>query len=220
MRDEGEGKCAVRSPGSEDRHEVKLSNKGRPCTCEYAEHRKFHCKHSRAVENTAMLTGPGEKFRIDGTCVKAGGDAAYLHIVIDAARDMVSYLLTPKAHDDVSAVLRDAEKAAGKKPTLLVSDSDWAYRAAWKSSARTQRRAEKDAPPPACARQLRHQRDGEVQLDVSAFLDRMRGLTRTSLPLLEWPRARQSRVCSHERLGETAPDEDACITVNGRRRPP
>ena len=277
VRDEGEDRYAVRSPGSDNWHAVTLSNEDW-CTCGYAKHRKFHCKHSRAVEDTVMLPEPGsatpmvldpvpentcarcgadgatkagvrrnrnydnqrykcrscglkfsanrgfeglmappgvvaraiddfrsgkssgaisrslqgelahppaqqtvsnwimkavasvckltqspnpclgEKFRIDGMHVKVDGNAAYLHIVIDdATRYMISYMLTPsKATDDVSEVLREAERVAGKKPTLLASDSDWAYRAAWKSSARATAGGKRRTATGTCI-QLRHQ---------------------------------------------------------------
>ena len=56
----------------------------------------------------------------------------YLHMAIDdATRYWLSYVRTTKATDDVSVLLLSAEEIYGKVPTLLVSDSDLAYHAAW-----------------------------------------------------------------------------------------
>ena len=339
VRDEGKGKYAACSPGSDNWYTVTLSNKGWSCTCGYAEHRKFHCKHIHAVENIAMLPEPepaetavldpvpentcprcgaagapkagvrrnrnydnqrcecrscdrkfsanrgfgglmappgvvaraiddfhsgksagaisrslrdelahppaqqtvsnwirkavasadkltqslnpclGEKFRIDGMYVKVDGEAAYLHIVIDdATRYMVSYMLTPnKATDDVSAVLREAERVAGKKPTLLVSDKDWAYHAGWKKELRARNSGWK---------KTHHHRHVHASYDINntmerfngtvrPFLDRMRGFKRANTRLLEGFRIHYNHVRPHEGLGGTAPGEVAGITVNG-----
>ena len=49
VRDEGNGRYAVRSPGSDNRYAVTLSNKGWSCTCEYAK---------PGVENVALARAP------------------------------------------------------------------------------------------------------------------------------------------------------------------
>ena len=164
----------------------------------------------KAVASVCKLTQSlnpclGEKFRIDGMYVKVDVEAAYLHIVIDdATRYMMSYLLTPnKATDDVSEVLREAKRVAGKKPTLLVSDSDWAYRAAWKKELRARNSGWK---------KTHHHRHVHASYDINnntmerfngtvrAFLDRVRGFKRANTRLLEGFRLHHNHVRPHEGL--------------------
>ena len=164
----------------------------------------------------------GDKWRVDGMMVAVAGKTMYLHVAIDdATRYLLSYALTPnKATDDVSVLLTDAEESAGKVPTLLVSDSDWAYHAAWEKTFR--------ALNYMCKRTFHHRHvhaNGDINNNamerfngtVRAFLRRLRGLKSGDSPVFDGMRVHYNHVRPHEGLGDLTPGEAAGVLVRGRK---
>ena len=164
----------------------------------------------------------GDKMRVDGMSITASGVTLYLHMAIDdATRYWLSYVMSPnKATDDVSALLLSAEEVYGKVPTLLVSDKDWAYHAAWEKTYR--------ALNYLCKKVFHHRHvhaKGDINNNmmerfngtVRAWINHLRGFKDGKDPILDGMRVHYNHVRPHQGLEGLTPGEAAGILVRGRK---
>ena len=88
----------------------------------------------------------GENWRTDELYLKIKGDRKYLFAMLDSETRfwLAKMVVEHNGNDDVAPMFKKAEKIAGKKPAMLISDGAANFHYAWKDQYRAKNRLHKE----------------------------------------------------------------------------
>ena len=163
----------------------------------------------------------GENWRTDELYLKIKGDRKYLFAMLDSETRfwLAKMVATHKGNDDVSPMFKKAEKIAGKKPAMLISDGAANFHHAWKNQYRAKNRLHKETE---------HHRHVHLQKDMNnnqmeSFNGNtlrhrekvIRGLKKEDSALLTGLQLYHNYVRPHQGLDGDTPADRAGIRIEG-----
>ena len=174
------------------------------------------------VEALARSLKPclSEKSRADGILLKLRGETRYQHNMMDDATRywMASTITVRKDTDDVSPMLEEGQKVAGKIPTAFVTDGDRTYHDAWKRLWRQRNFSWKKTVHHRHIH-ARHDSNNNAMESFNNVIRFMfaprRGFNDPDSGLIKALRIHYNHARPHGGLDGATPGEAAGITVNG-----
>lgn len=161
-----------------------------------------------------------EKSRADGIYLKFMGKSHYQHNMMDDATRywMASTVTVSKDTDDVSPMLEEGQKVAGKIPKAFVTDGDRTYHDAWKRLWRQRNSLWKKTVHHRHIH-TRHDSNNNAMESFNNTIKFMfaprRGFNDPDSSLIKALRIHYNHVRPHEGLDDATPGEAAGITING-----
>ena len=166
----------------------------------------------------------GENWRTDELYLKIKGDRKYLFAMLDSETRfwLAKMVAEHKGNDDVAPMFKKAEKIAGKKPAMLISDGAANFHHAWKDQYRAKNRLHKETE---------HHRHVHLQKDMNnnqmeSFNGNtlrhrekvIRGLKKEDSAILTGLRLYHNYVRPHQGLNGDTPADRAGIRIQGNNK--